>query len=309
RYSMFKTGALISPPDVRDYSIIPTAVKDEGYTSPYNPIIGKQKESNCTAYSSAYALEAVTGMRLCKGGHYGDREPEHWQGEGRYLREVCDTLHKRGTAKHGDYTAEYEVQKAQDHIKANLASYRAKAAPFKIGPYARARTVSEIQAALRARHAVIFSGACESFNSDKNGTFRMRTPTYGFHAMAIIDWKAGDNRFRCAQSWGTGFGQKGFCFVPFEDVLRLDDIWVITPFGGIAPDPIIRRTLRKDMKGDDVKLLQDKLISLGLDLGKWGADGDFGSATDAATRSFQKRNSLTVDGIVGPKSWAVLDAE
>ena len=306
---MFKTGALISPPDVRDYSIIPTAVKDEGYASPYNPIIGKQKESNCTTYGSAYALESKTGIRFSKGGHYGDREPEHWQGEGRYLREVCDTLKKRGAAKLTDYSFEYEVSKAQDHIKSNLSAYRANAAPYKIEAFARARSINEIKAALRSGCGIVFSAPCESFATDKNGTYRMRKPVYGYHAMDILDWRAGDDRFRCPQSWGTGFGQKGFCYVPFEDILQQDDIWVIEMFDAKQGPSIIRRTLRKGMKGDDVKLLQDKLLSLGIDLGKWGADADFGSATDMAVRSFQKRNGLTVDGIVGPKSWATLDAE
>ncbi|WP_211657462.1 peptidoglycan-binding domain-containing protein [Paracoccus alcaliphilus] len=35
-------------------------------------------------------------------------------------------------------------------------------------------------------------------------------------------------------------------------------------------------------------------------------DGIFGPQTEAATRQFQCANGLSADGIIGPKSWAVL---
>lgn len=65
-------------------------------------------------------------------------------------------------------------------------------------------------------------------------------------------------------------------------------------------------TLRKDDKGEYVKVLQKTLIGLGYDLGKYGADGKFGEKTETAVKKFQKKNSLTVDGIVGKKTWAKL---
>ena len=64
--------------------------------------------------------------------------------------------------------------------------------------------------------------------------------------------------------------------------------------------------LSKGSKGCNVKSLQILLIGYTYTCGGAGADGDFGPATDAAVRRFQKANGLTVDGIVGPATWKKL---
>ncbi len=58
--------------------------------------------------------------------------------------------------------------------------------------------------------------------------------------------------------------------------------------------------LKRGDKNDAVRALQNNLISLGYSCGSAGADGDFGSGTEAAVRSFQQKNGLKVDGIAGP---------
>lgn len=64
--------------------------------------------------------------------------------------------------------------------------------------------------------------------------------------------------------------------------------------------------LKKGADGPQVKTLQRLLLSLGYDLGRYGADGDFGNKTDAAVRAYQKANKLTVDGEVGKNTWSKL---
>lgn len=68
------------------------------------------------------------------------------------------------------------------------------------------------------------------------------------------------------------------------------------------------RLLKNGMSGEDVKQLQTDLIRLGFDCGKWGADGDFGDATEAAVKRFQKSKHLEADGIVGAKTVEALEA-
>ncbi len=68
-------------------------------------------------------------------------------------------------------------------------------------------------------------------------------------------------------------------------------------------------TLRRGSKGKYVTLLQVKLKDRGYDLGKWGADGDYGAQTEKAVKQYQKDNGLNPDGICGPKTWAKLEED
>ena len=62
------------------------------------------------------------------------------------------------------------------------------------------------------------------------------------------------------------------------------------------------RVLKAGCKGSDVKALQILLIGNGCACGVWGADGNFGSGTEAAVRNYQKKKKLSVDGMAGPET-------
>ena len=83
-------------------------------------------------------------------------------------------------------------------------------------------------------------------------------------------------------------------YAPFE-------VWLPTPDAEpeVPVPPPARRTLRRGMKGADVKDLQRR-----LGLREWGL---FGPITDRAVRRFQASAKITVDGIVGPQTWGALD--
>ena len=80
---------------------------------------------------------------------------------------------------------------------------------------------------------------------------------------------------------------------------------VDVPEVGPTPSPVDHPMLRKGSAGDDVRLCQRRLSIHGADLVE---DGDFGPRTDSAVRSFQASSGLDADGIVGPLTWAALDA-
>lgn len=74
-----------------------------------------------------------------------------------------------------------------------------------------------------------------------------------------------------------------------------------------APLKLGDRILRNGCEGADVKAMQEALIELGYNCGRWGADGDFGDATEEAVKKFQRENALVPDGEFGPASLEVLN--
>ena len=73
--------------------------------------------------------------------------------------------------------------------------------------------------------------------------------------------------------------------------------------GGLTME---RRGLKYGRKGEDVKALQILLMGNACPCGKWGADGNFGIATENAVKEYQKKKGLQFDGIAGPETFKSL---
>lgn len=66
--------------------------------------------------------------------------------------------------------------------------------------------------------------------------------------------------------------------------------------------PLVKRGSR----GELVRAAQYLLEGRGFPCGTYGADGDFGSATEKAAKAFQLDRDLDPDGIIGDKTWTRL---
>jgi peptidoglycan hydrolase-like protein with peptidoglycan-binding domain len=65
-------------------------------------------------------------------------------------------------------------------------------------------------------------------------------------------------------------------------------------------------TIRRGSTGNPVRRAQKRLTLGGYDTK--GVDGIFGADTEAAVKRFQRDRRLTADGVVGPRTWAEIDA-
>ena len=64
--------------------------------------------------------------------------------------------------------------------------------------------------------------------------------------------------------------------------------------------------LQLGSSGLPVRRLQSRMTAVGFDTG--GIDGRFGQKTEAAVKQLQRQAKLDVDGVVGSRTWAVVDA-
>lgn len=100
----------------------------------------------------------------------------------------------------------------------------------------------------------------------------------------------------------AGFGRPCWNIVEGSGSVPDDPGQPVTP-----PQPQSRTILRKGMSGEDVRVLQEKLIQAGYDVGPDGADGEYGNNTFRAVVAFQEDHHLEADSIAGPQTQKALD--
>ncbi len=107
----------------------------------------------------------------------------------------------------------------------------------------------------------------------------------------------------------NGLTADGVCGPDTQDRLFDETGAQATPAPQATPTPlptfeIPKDTVRSGSKGNDARLVQERLIELGYMNG--AADGVFGAKSVAALKAFQTKNGLTADGVAGSGTFEVL---
>lgn len=156
-------------------------------------------------------------------------------------------------------------------------------------------------------------GGCTSmWNADSNWDAKGTIDTLPEQLCCVFWQNKKDHKTMEHIGWYIGNGMMIHCSgeVKKEKLSSKCTHWAI-PKGldGDIPVPTpTHKTIRKGSTGPDVVECQEDLITLGYDLSPYGADGKFGAKTEAAVKQFQKDHGLVADGVVGPATWAALDA-
>ena len=135
-----------------------------------------------------------------------------------------------------------------------------------------------------------FTNSSVSPNQSVNVSVNLKAP-------ASAGTYKGFFRLRAPDGTLFGVGDKGG--VAFFVEIKAVEQKVIPPLNRLL------RLRNPFMTGNDVKMLQERLLQLGYNVVET-ADGIFGPKTDQGVRQFQTDKGLAVDGIVGENTWAKL---
>lgn len=245
---------------------------------------------SCVANSTASSLEllaqrnglTVDYSRLFL--YYNLREPySELKGKdnGAYMRDGFKMVNKFGICNESDW--DYIISNV--NVTPSDLAYN-NALQNKVTEYQRIisgknDTITNIKYALLNGYPIIFGITLdESFyyisgslaNQKYLGTNNPKK-IIGSHAMSIIGYDDDLNSFIVENSWGTDWGDKGLCLIPY-DVLQKDcsDIWICTGFKDfkmdamyVAPKPTLMEKIKSFIK-DNKQFLIILLISFGISL-------------------------------------------
>lgn len=330
----FFLGSVPSPRDKRDYVV--SAAAPQAYKptmlSPLPKIKDQGNVGSCVAHEGSYIAEYYNGEVCSTAFLYGLRFKNYWQSAGMYHRDVLNTLLKFGECSNTECPGNVEMQLAKTNIMGTidpgtwqpfgfqeedesswtptLEKWLSFACPRKINSYAQVTSAESMKAALANGWPIIFSTGIQNYYPDKQThIFHPGGHSAGYHSMCVWGWDYvnGKEYFRVSNSWGTSWGDGGWCWMSADDILLEHDAWAVAD--DTKPQDI-RRTLmlvpKPRMSGDDVKEAQKLLNKHGADI---EVDGIFGPATDKAVKAFQKGMEMEQDGIIDADVWEALEAD
>ncbi len=156
--------------------------------------------------------------------------------DGTYIRLAFSTLTTLGTCSEKVWP--YDLDNL--FVRPSWAAYR-DAYPHKITSYYRITEtdgqglIDAIKRALNAQHPVVFGMKVDSdfLNVDYRGIIDMPKSgrrDLGGHCMMIVGYDDNVQRWIVRNSWGTNWGDNGYCYIPYAclDACDANDFWVAT---------------------------------------------------------------------------------
>jgi hypothetical protein len=152
---------------------------------------------------------------------------------GASIRDICKMAATYGIA----YAPTWPYREEKFAIRPPKAAYRS-ALKCRVSSYARVgRGLEEIKAALYGKDCIVFGATLyESFDTESVARHGMvplpgiDEDILGGHALCIVGYDDNVGCFKVRNSWGSDWGHKGHCWMPYDYITDrdlCDDFWVI----------------------------------------------------------------------------------
>jgi hypothetical protein len=139
-----------------------------------------------------------------------------------YLRDACKIVSKYGDMLERDCPGNTEVPKCWEKAEKCLENeaFKKDALAFRTKSYFSCNSTNDIKKALMEYGPVLASVKWySSFKPDSDGVLpTTEVGEAGYHAIMIYGWD--EVGFKCQNSWGTNWGNKGRFTLPYEIKIR-----------------------------------------------------------------------------------------
>lgn len=228
-------GAIFSQLDVRDYIMKSTKIENsKNKIGSYElPIIRVKHQGNigsCCAHVLSSVVEYFNYIQhnikteMSVGYIYGNRKKTTHKGKGLIIRDALKTLKEYGTVSKELFPYNIEVPEALNKFNQNLDKLYEEGTISRISSYYRVKTENDIKTALRLKYPVVIGIEWYSDMKVVNGILTTKKQTYkGGHCMLLYGWN--EQGWKVLNSWGTTWGTKGTCIIPYN--MNIREAWAV----------------------------------------------------------------------------------
>lgn len=222
------TGAIISPPDIRDYRIAAAAQEfPASFELEMPPVKNQGSVGSCVAHSIALVMEHYNqkqhkeDIQMSVGYIYGNRISSLHRGTGMYTREAIKDACAEGSVPYEKFPFNKEVPEIFDILKdrKDRDNLFDAAQPYRFTSYVKVSKENEIKTALINGYPVIFAIDWYKDMKVKDGVL---TTSYknksGGHCMVIYGWDERGWKFQ--NSWGYKWGNGGRAILPYNHKIK-----------------------------------------------------------------------------------------
>lgn len=236
---MWKLVTVKSPDDDRDWVIesitsytgkLPTRLD---HREKLQPIRNQGSLGTCAAQTAACIKEYQEKLDVRYDAYFSPmfiyNNRSNQDTEGMYGRDVMRIMQKLGVCQ--ERLLRYGIEQAPEDIPSECYD---DAEMFTIKGYARVNTVKGLKTAL-----FLYGPCYVSFPVFNNGTEMWKPESKGQkpnggHAMTIVGYTK--NAFIIRNSWGPSWGDKGYCYYPFDEFGHHWEIWSTVDEDSGVPD-------------------------------------------------------------------------